>query len=151
MGFARACAPAAGVRCYRRAAPRGARGSVREVLNIAAGFGRGARLTESAQYRRVFERPVQSRDAAWTVLARSNGQGHARLGLAISKKNIARAVARHRIKRLARESFRINRNDLPAVDIVVLCRPDAARKSNRQLFDALNKHWRTIIQQCTGR
>lgn len=44
---------------------------------------------------------------------------HARLGLIVGKKAVARASARNRIKRVIRERFRIAQSELPAVDMVV--------------------------------
>lgn len=113
-------------------------------------FGREVRLTTPAAYRRVFQKSRRSADAVWTLLARQNRVGHARLGLAISRRNVRTAVARHRIKRMARESFRLRRAELPAFDFVVLCRPRAAELNKRQLSDTLNQHWQRFIRQCTG-
>jgi ribonuclease P protein component len=76
-----------------------------------------------------------------TVLARENGQRHPRLGLAIARKTLRRAVDRNRVKRLIRESFRLNAGRLPAVDIVVLARPGLQRRSNREIVDSLTRHW----------
>ena len=43
----------------------------------------------------------------------------ARIGLIVSKRALRHAVDRNRAKRVIRETFRLNRADLPAVDIVV--------------------------------
>jgi len=66
-----------------------------------------------------------------------------RLGLAVGKKRIRRAVARNRIKRLIRESFRHHAHLLPALDVVVLCRCDAT-PSNESLRRSLQSHWQRI-------
>jgi ribonuclease P protein component len=44
---------------------------------------------------------------------------HARLGLIVGKKSVARASARNRIKRVIRERFRQAQDRLPAVDLVI--------------------------------
>jgi ribonuclease P protein component len=44
---------------------------------------------------------------------------HARLGLIVGKKSVARASSRNRIKRVVRERFRQAQDRLPAVDLVV--------------------------------
>ena len=67
-------------------------------------FGRERRLTSAKQYSRVM-RPgaIRAGHARFTVIARPNDGPHARLGLAIAKKHVRRAVDRNRIKRLVRE------------------------------------------------
>ncbi len=57
----------------------------------------------------------------------------ARLGLAISRKHARRAVARNRLKRMAREAFRIRRHSLPLVDIIVLSRAGASGADRAEL------------------
>ena len=124
-------------------------GSVRDTLPIipAQTFPRSFRLNKAAQYRRVFQQSKRSRDQALTLLARPNGLAHPRLGLAVSTKCAKQAVSRHRIKRLVRESFRKHRMALPALDIVVICRPVIQRMTNSQVLIALEKHWQTLRRQ----
>jgi ribonuclease P protein component len=65
----------------------------------------------------------------------------ARLGLAVSRKVSKRAVERNRIKRVVRESFRAEREDLPALDILVIARASAAATPNPTLFADLGLAW----------
>ena len=111
-------------------------------------FPRAARLLDPGAYRRVFERPVRSTDALFTVLARPGESSGARLGLAISKKQLKRAVERNRVKRLVRESFRRNRTRLTALDLVVLARRDTGHASSSQLRESLRLHWQRLAGQC---
>jgi ribonuclease P protein component len=107
-------------------------------------FPRDARMTQASEFRRVFSQPIRSTDAYFTILARLNAVGAARVGLAISKKCAPRAVDRNRLKRLARASFRLARADLPNIDIVVTCRRTAATAPNAQLATSLSAHWERI-------
>ncbi|MGI9305577.1 MAG: ribonuclease P protein component [Gammaproteobacteria bacterium] len=109
---------------------------------------RAVRLTGSRQYRRVFEQAVRSNDTAFTLLARHNDIGYARLGLVISRKCAKRAVARNRIKRLVRSSFRECRYELPSVDIVAMCRPVVQGMSNADIAVSLATHWNRLSRQC---
>lgn len=81
------------------------------------------------------------------MLFRENQLAHPRLGLAISKKSARRAVDRARLKRIVRESFRVNRNRLGGWDIVVLCAPGATNLPNERLFATLASAWVTIGNQ----
>lgn len=82
------------------------------------------------------------------MLAIANQQDYPRLGLAIAKKHVRRAVDRNRIKRLIRESFRHNLTFLSGLDIVVLARKGVENSTNEILTSALNKHWKVLNQQC---
>ncbi|MDT8409040.1 MAG: ribonuclease P protein component [Wenzhouxiangellaceae bacterium] len=64
-----------------------------------------------------------------------------RIGLAIAKRVARRAVDRNRIRRQARETFRLHRHHLPAEDFVVLAKPAAADADKPQLRQALNQLW----------
>lgn len=86
-------------------------------------------------------------DAFFSLSVLANRETHARLGLAISTRTIGNAVARNKIKRITRESFRLNQTALPSVDVTVVAR-DAARHANpADLRDSLDKHWQTIAKK----
>lgn len=109
---------------------------------------RSCRLTDASQYRHVFARPARAGNSGFTLLYRPNAVGHARLGLAVSRKYARRAVERNRIKRLVRESFRC-RFTLPDVDIVVLCTRTTRNLSNPDLFALLHRAWTVIERSAT--
>ena len=83
-----------------------------------------------------------------TVLGRANGLGHPRLGLAISKRNIRHANDRNRIKRLIRESFRLNQHELAGIDVVVMARTAAIKADHETLFRSLQHHWAGLVKRC---
>lgn len=76
---------------------------------------------------------------------RDNELGHARLGLAISKRVSKRAVERNRIKRLLRESFRRVRHRLPAVDVMVMARDQAAGLPGSVLLAEIDGLWKKLL------
>ncbi|MCL5668931.1 MAG: ribonuclease P protein component [Gammaproteobacteria bacterium] len=102
---------------------------------------RSHRLNQPEQYRRVFENPCRAGDDTLQIVARRNECGYARLGLAVSKAAIKSAAARNRVKRVAREFFRLHRDELGNLDCVVLARRGADQKTRRQLRDTLHKLW----------
>lgn len=73
----------------------------------------------------------------------SSGAG-ARLGLAVSRKVSKRAVARNRIKRIVRESFRHERAELPVLDVLVTARASAAATAAPLLRADLAGAWRKL-------
>ena len=54
------------------------------------------------------------------------------------------AVARNRVRRVVRESFRHNQSILGRVDIVVMAQTRAAAASNPDLRRSLEQHWDRI-------
>lgn len=110
-------------------------------------FPRAARLNTKAEFGRVFAQPAVSRDRYFKVLYRDNGQGIARLGMAVSRRNCRHASGRNRLKRLVRESFRQHQEKLATgggVDIVVMPTDQAANNNNRSLTASLAEHWTTV-------
>src|SRR5579863_3917072 len=98
-----------------------------------AAFPRAARLVLPTQFTHVFRNGARSSDACFVVLACGSGAGEARLGITVARKAVPAATGRARIKRAVRESFRLNRGVLPAVDIVVQARGAAAKQPNAEL------------------
>ena len=111
-------------------------------------FPRAARLLTERDFKQVFAGAQRSGDACLTVLARDNGVRQARLGLAIARRRVRRAVDRNRIKRLARESFRYHRQLLEGLDVVVMARDGAGARSNAELRTALHAHWQRLSRRC---
>ncbi len=109
--------------------------------NASNSFGRNSRLLTADQYAFVFKNAKRFGNACFTVLARENNVGYARLGLAISRKCAKRAVDRNTIKRLFRESFRLNQHALPAVDIIAMCKPAALKLNKEAMRHQIDKQW----------
>ncbi len=106
------------------------------------------RLGKPAEYKKVFAKPVKSTDRFFTLLAIKNNSDHPRLGLAIAKKSIRKAVTRNVIKRTIRENFRLQQHLLTKIDVVVLARRDASSASPSTLRKSLDKHWLKLKKQC---
>jgi len=107
----------------------------------AHGFPRSARLLAGPEYQRVFAR-ARRIPGTWFMLlyrAQDPATDSARLGLAISKKHARRAVDRNRLKRIARDAFRLRRQVLPPVDIIVLSRAGVTEADRAELRAELDR------------
>ena len=114
-------------------------------------FSRELKLLTADNYSFVFNKAERFGNYSFTVLVRSNSLKFPRLGLAISKKCAKRAVDRNRIKRLFRESFRINQHKLPSVDIIAMCKPSAIKLSNHEMHQQIEKQWHFMRKKFASR
>lgn len=70
-------------------------------------------LRKSGQYREIYRRGKRIRGEALTIIHSINSTGNDRLG--ISAHGFKKAVQRNRIKRIIREYFRLNRQQLSSL------------------------------------
>jgi len=103
------------------------------------------RLLEPAAFKCVFANASKNGDGKLLILVHENGLDHPRLGLAISKKMLRRAVDRNRVKRMIRESFRRYQHKLGPVDVVVLARNGCQAANRQQLLHSLTRHWQWLV------
>ena len=106
-----------------------------------AAFGKNRRLLKSSDYTEVFDNnSVRVAHPNLLILSQPKGTETSRLGLVIGKKNVPTAVARNKIKRVVRETFRLT--ELPvAVDLVFLARKDLGKLSSAELAALIRQSW----------
>jgi ribonuclease P protein component len=118
--------------------------------NRRLGFSAANRIVEPGTFKSVRLRGKRFSDALMRVNAKRNDLTYPRLGLAIATKTLGTAVARNRLKRIVRESFRLNQHRLPAVDITVAAAPAARGAQAVAIRASLDKFWTAISQQCAA-
>ena len=136
---------------------------------LSFGFSAKLRLLQAAEFKNVFDAALYKVHQSGFMLlalpaavlknlpesslveinpsAVTSGLDHPRLGLVIAKKKIRRAHERNRVKRLARESFRLHQAELPALDIILMAKADAQTLSNEVLHQQLNDAWRQLSKR----
>lgn len=103
------------------------------------GFPRQFRLLLRRDFSRVFARGVRLQEGPLVAVCLANDWGYPRLGLALRRKALPRAVDRNRIKRLAREAFRRSRPALPPLDIVISAQSRSANQARHELAAHLGR------------
>ena len=86
-------------------------------------YPRECRLPSAADFERVYSHRQRFSDARLLVYAAPGTTPLTRAGFSVSRKH-GTSVARHHLKRLLREAFRLIRAELPAaLDLVVIPQP----------------------------
>jgi ribonuclease P protein component len=107
-------------------------------------------LLTPAQFKSVFSNPIKASSAEITLLAIPNTEQHPRMGLTVAKRYVKRANQRNRIKRVIRDSFRLNQHDIPHLDIVVLVRNGVMEMENAEINKLIEKLWRKLSRRYNG-
>ncbi|WP_412971094.1 ribonuclease P protein component [Glaciecola sp. MF2-115] len=111
-------------------------------------FPRESRLLTPKNFSFVFDQAIPAVSNHITILARHNELETARLGITVPKKKVKNATDRNKIKRIIRESFRLQRHQLPNVDIIVIAKQGIGQMDNQALTIQLEKLWRKISNRC---
>lgn len=109
-------------------------------------FTRQRRLLNKAEYKRVFDNAVKLSTPVFTILFYQNQLEYSRLGLAIAKKQLPKAVQRNRIKRLVRENFRLHMHTFEGYDFVVMARRGIIELDNAAISTQLIGLWGKVEQ-----
>lgn len=114
-----------------------------KVSSFGCRFKAANRLKRPEEFKLAFASKQRSSDKSFLFLCRENGIDQARLGLAVPKKHISKAVKRNQLKRLIRESFRLKQESLKGKDVVVVVK--GPLEINKDTIESmLMKHWNKI-------
>ncbi|SEI44781.1 ribonuclease P protein component [Azotobacter beijerinckii] len=114
---------------------------------VSRDFGREKRLLVPRQFKAVFDSPTAKVPGKHVLLlARPNDLEHPRLGLVIGKKSVKLSVGRNRLKRLIRDSFRLNQDSLAGWDVVVVARKGLGELENAEVTQQFGKLWKRLAR-----
>ena len=94
-------------------------------------------LKNSREFGSVYSTRNSVANKYLVMYLRSNGLDYNRLGISVSKK-VGNSVVRHRVTRLIREAYRLNRENIDVgYDIVIVARPASKDKKCQDIESAL--------------
>ncbi|MCG2609713.1 ribonuclease P protein component [Acinetobacter sp. ANC 4169] len=109
------------------------------------GFSTDVRIRCAADYKSVFDGALfKVHQPHFLFLAKNSEQPKSRLGIVVAKKKVRRAHERNRVKRLARESFRLHQQQLDLLDIVVMPKMGIEAIPNEELQQQLQFAWQKL-------
>ena len=109
-------------------------------------FSTDVRIRCAADYKSVFDGALfKVHQPHFLFLAKLTEQPHSRLGIVVAKKKVRRAHERNRIKRLARESFRLHQPEFGLdIDVVVMPKVGIETITNAELYQQLDFAWQKL-------
>ena len=102
------------------------------------------RLRKPGEFKRVYATGRRIANEFFTVNTQPNELGLARLGMSVAVRAMGNAVRRNRVRRMIRESFRLNQAILPALDIVIGVRAGARAAEPVLLRASLELLWQKL-------
>lgn len=114
-------------------------------MTTLCGYSTEVRLRCAADYKGVFDDALfKVHQPHFLFLAKHSELPNSRLGLVVAKKKVRRAHERNRVKRLARESFRLHQHQLGLLDIVVMPKMGIEAIPNAELYQQLQFAWQKL-------
>lgn len=105
------------------------------------------RLSSEEDFKFVFAKPSKISARFLLVLYRKNTISVPRLGIIVKKQYLKRAVDRNTFRRLVRESFRMHKDLLKGLDIVVLLRSECTPLCKKTLRHDIDGIWPKLISK----
>ena len=111
-------------------------------------YPKAKRLLKPDEFKSVFNQPLfKIHNSHFMAFAYDSKNEQARLGMAITKKRIPRAVARNTIKRIIREQFRHRHPQLPALDLVFILKKSNKALSNDKMRQEIDEILAKVISK----
>ncbi|MFH3840508.1 ribonuclease P protein component [Acinetobacter baumannii] len=109
-------------------------------------FSTDLRIRCAADYKSVFDGALfKVHQPHFLFLAKLTEQPNSRFGIVVAKKKVRRAHERNRIKRLARESFRLHQPKFGSdIDVVVMPKVGIETITNAELYQQLDFAWQKL-------
>ena len=103
------------------------------------------RLGDKTRIQTVFRAGKRQRSTELNIFYYPNQLLHPSLCISVAKKFVSKAFLRNRIKRIIRESFRLNQHRLCAYDFVIVVYKSMSLLNKKQMREKIDKHWQLLL------
>jgi ribonuclease P protein component len=123
------------------------------VPKVSFSFSKAQRLLTALEFKKTISSPLVKITNNALVMyvahdgARAGEAAIPRLGIAIAKRHIKKAVQRNTIKRVLRESFRLHSLRLPSLMIVMMSRRDLLSLDKQEVHRNIEALWIQLQQK----
>jgi len=111
-------------------------------------FSRSQRILSAKEYKEIWRKAKKLSGQYISLVNCKNDIGHPRLGLSFSKKHFPNAVDRNRLKRVARETFRLKQDKLDQLDIIAVGSKGANLLTPQEQYQLFNTLWDRLSKRC---
>lgn len=95
------------------------------------------KLRKNSQFRAVYKKGSSFSNRYLVLYKKRNGENINKLGISVSKK-VGKAIIRNRVKRLIKESYRLNNSDLKqGYDLIFIARNPSKGKDYKTIEEAV--------------
>ncbi|MGV3112579.1 ribonuclease P protein component [Staphylococcus pettenkoferi] len=95
------------------------------------------RIKRNKDFQNIYRRGKSVANRQFVVYTRKDASlEHFRLGISVSKK-LGNAVQRNRIKRAIRENFKVHKDDIIPIDLIVIARQPSKRMTTLEIQSSL--------------
>ena len=104
-------------------------------------LGKDLRIKNPKEFSRIFSKNKSFHKPGVIMLTKQNELNQPRLGITLPKKHIKLSVKRNKIKRIIKESFRLNCKNIKNSDIVILSQRKLNSMSKHNIQETLKELW----------
>lgn len=115
-------------------------------VRSGASIGRAERVASAADFARAYHGGRRGGDQLIRLIVCRNGLTHPRIGYSVGRK-AGGATLRNRLRRIYREAFRLEKRNLPAVDVIV----SPAREGDEPELARVRKALVQLVTQIASR
>lgn len=108
------------------------------------------RIHATAEFHQVYLRGWRLSGRYYLLYYRDNNFNHPRFGVVASRKSLKKAIMRNRVRRIAKENFRLKKGHLHPMDIIFIAKSQSREASKKELHECIDQLLNQLIMKSEG-